>query len=315
MPWETFKRVADHTHALWPKAHMAIVYTEPLMWPLIGKALDYAGQIDHWASLVTNGLLLSRWAKEIAAARCKGVGVSLDGPQDVHDRIRRKPGSFTKAVAGIDELLSQPAPPKVEVYCAISEFNVGSLCRLLDDLRSFRLNRVGLIHTNFVTAQQASVHNRDFGDFVHATPSNVFEVDPARVDVARLSEELQEIAVTRYPFEVTVTPNLTAMEDLTIYYKHPEIPLGRSCRDAFNSLAIDPDGEIVPTHGRCYRFPVMNVHDGGLGEAWNHQRIVRLRKELSSSGLMPACTRCTGAFHGIATRRKSSDRSATNINA
>jgi hypothetical protein len=38
MPWEVFKLVADETHALWPKAHLGFVYTEPLAWPLIGRA-------------------------------------------------------------------------------------------------------------------------------------------------------------------------------------------------------------------------------------------------------------------------------------
>jgi radical SAM protein with 4Fe4S-binding SPASM domain len=304
MPWETFKRVADEAHTLWPRAHMAIVYTEPLIWPLIGKALHYVGERGQWASITTNGLLLSRWAKEIAAARCKGIGVSLDGPEEVHDQIRRKPGSFKKAVEGIEALLSQPNPPKVEVYCAISEYNVGSLARLLDDLRRLPLHRVGLIHTNFVTAKQALDHNRDFGDVVYATPTNVFEVDPARVDVERLSEELQQIFATRYPFEVIVNPKFTSVEDLTVYYRHPEIPVGRACRDAFNSLMVDSDGEVVPTHGRCYRFPVMNIRDGGLGRAWNHEKIVQLRKELSRSGLMPACTRCTAAFHGKPPRRE-----------
>ena len=46
--------------------------------------------------------------------------------------------------------------------------------------------------------------------------------------------------------------------------------MGRTCRDAVNSLMVDPDGEIIPVHGRCYRFSIANVRDGGLRHAWNH---------------------------------------------
>jgi Fe-coproporphyrin III synthase len=305
MSWETFKLVADDTHALWPKAHLGFVYTEPLAWPLIGKALHYAQQLGQWSSITTNGLLLTRWAKEIAAARCGAVSVSLDGPEETHDRIRRKTGSFARAVEGIDALASLPGAPKIGVYCAISEYNVGSLRQFLHDIRDLPLQEVGLLHTNFITAQQAEDHNRDFGDSLHATSSNVFEIDPARVDLAQLSEELLEISASRYKFNVRISPNFSSLQDLSVYYRHPEIPMGRECRDAFNSLMVDPDGEIIPVHGRCYRFPIANVHDGGLKRVWNHEKLSHLRKLLSQSGgLLPACTRCCSAFSAPSRKNK-----------
>lgn len=297
MPWETFKLVADDVHATWPKAHLSFVYTEPLAWPLIGKSLYYARDLGQWTSVTTNGLLLSRWAKEIATARCGAVSVSLDGPEEIHDRIRRKIGSFARAVEGIATLAACPDPPKIGVYCTISEFNVGSLRRFLQDMRDLPLCEVGLLHNNFVTATQAQDHNNDFGDVLHATSSNVFETSPDRIDLAALSEELLEISASRYPFKVRISPDIASPPDLSVYYRHPEIPLGRACRDVFKMLMVDPDGEIIPAHGRCYRFPIANVRDGGLKQAWNHEKISRLRKLLSESGgLLPACTRCCSAF-------------------
>lgn len=227
------------------------------------------------------------------------MSVSLDGPEAIHDRIRRKTGSFARAIEGIEALAALPDPPRISVYCAISEFNVGALRQFLQVLREFPLEEVGFLHTNFVTAKQAERHNHAFGDLLHATSSNVFEVDPARVDLALLSEELSEISTTRYPFKVRISPSFTSLQDLTVYYRHPEIPMGRACRDAFNSLMVDPDGEIIPVHGRCYRFPIANVRDGGLRQAWNHEKVSGLRKTLSQSGgLLPACTRCCGGFSG-----------------
>jgi Fe-coproporphyrin III synthase len=297
MPWDTFKLVADEAHGLWPRAHLSFVYTEPLAWPLIGRALHYARKLGQWTSITTNGLLLPRWAKEIVSARCGAVSVSLDGPQDIHDRIRRKIGSFARAVEGITTLASLPDRPRIGVYCAISEYNVGSLRQFLDDIRDLPLQEVGLLHTNFVTTQQAEDHNRKFGDVLYATPSNVFEVDPARVDLTQLSDELLEISASRYKFNVRISPNFSSLQDLSVYYRHPEIPMGRECRDAFKSLMVDPDGEIIPVHGRCYRFPIANVHDGDLKSVWNHEKVSRLRKLLSQSGgLLPACTRCCSAF-------------------
>jgi MoaA/NifB/PqqE/SkfB family radical SAM enzyme len=301
MPWETYKEIADQVHALWPRAPLSFVYTEPLAWPLIGKALHYAALKELPTQVTTNGLLLSRWAEEIAAARCGAVAVSLDGPEEVHDAIRRKTGSFARAVAGIEALAAQPHAPEIGVYCAISELNVGTLRQFLRDIAHLPLKEVGFLHTNFVTEAQAARHNEAFGADFHATPSNVFDVSPVRVDLAVLAEELTEIRATPYPFAVRMSPNLVTLDELVVYYRNPDIAVGRQCIDAFRSIMIDPDGDIIPVHGRCFRFPVVNIHREGLEGAWNHERLSQLRRTLAKSGgLMPACTRCCSGFAGRA---------------
>ena len=299
MSWETFQEAADQAQALWPRAHLSFVYTEPLAWPLIGKALHYAAENQQYTSVTTNGLLLSRWAKDIAAARCGAVAVSLDGPEEVHDKIRRKRGSFARGVAGIEALAALSDAPEIGVYCAISEFNVGTLRQFLREIEHLPVKKVGLLHTNFVTEDQAADHNQTFGAAFHATASNVFEVDPARVDLQVLAEELTEIKATPYRFSVRVSPNLVTYDDLVVYYRNPETAVGRRCLDVFRSIMIDPDGDVIPVHGRCFRFPVVNIHRESLGVAWNHERISELRRTLAKAGgLLPACTRCCGGFSG-----------------
>lgn len=299
MRWDTFEKIVDQAHGLWRRAHLSFVYTEPLAWPLIGQALRYAAEKRHWTSVTTNGLLLSRWAKDIAAAHCGAVAVSLDGPEDVHDRIRRKKGSFARAVAGIEILAAQPHPPDIGVYCAINEYNVGTLRQFLRDIAHLPLKEVGFLHTNFVSEEQARRHNAAWGSELHATPSNVFEVSPARVDLRLLSEEIDEIRASTMSFGVRFSPDLATYEELAVYYRQPEIPVGRRCDDVFRSIMIDPDGDIIPVHGRCFRFPLGNIHEDGLRGAWNHERLSGLRRTLTrAGGLLPACTRCCSAFAG-----------------
>ena len=310
MPWEIFQRVADDAHKNWPKAHLGFVYTEPLAWPLIGKALHYAKRLGQWTSITTNGLLLTRWAKEISDAHCGAVLVSLDGPEAIHDRIRRKEGSFSRAIEGIEALAALPNPPTIGVYCTISEYNTGALVEFLESIRSLPIQEVGILHNNFVTAAQAESHNGQFGGELRATCSNIFETDPARIDLEQLSEELIAISATSsYKFKVRISPNLISRTDLSVYYRQPEVSFGRACRDAFNTLMVDSDGEIIPVHGRCYRFPIANIRDGGLSQTWNHKKISRLRKLLSEQGgLLPACTRCCSAFSGMRPRSFSPTR-------
>jgi Fe-coproporphyrin III synthase len=297
MPWELFQQIVDQTAALWPGTGVAFVYTEPLAWPLLGKALAYAHDRGLPASVTTNGLLLPRRAAELANGVCRTLTVSLDGPQAIHDRIRRRDGSYARAVAGIKALAAMPDAPAISVFCTITEWNVGSLVAFLREMSALPLKMAGLMHNNFVTRAQAQHHNASYGELWHATPSNVFETGPERIDLELLSAELGEISTTRYPFPVVIQPHRTSVADLTTYYRRPEILIGRRCHDATRSLMIDSDGEAIPVHGRCFRFPIGNLATVSLDQIWHHDKQSQLRRALQKAGgLLPACSRCCSGF-------------------
>ena len=297
MPWNLFQEIADQAAAFWPNISLAFVYTEPLAWPLLGKALAYAHQKGLRTSVTTNALLLPRRAAELADGVCGSLNVSLDGPQQVHDRIRRHDGSYARAVQGIQALAAMPGAPEISVFCTITEWNVGSLIPFLQGLSGLPLKTVGLMHNNFVTAEQAHSHNAGYGGTWHATPSNVFETAPDRLDLESLSAELTEIAATPYPFPVLIQPHRTALDDLITYYRRPDILIGRRCHDSMRSLMIDSDGEAIPVHGRCFRFPIANLANLSLKEIWHHDKQAQLRRALQrAGGLLPACSRCCSGF-------------------
>lgn len=297
MPLELFHQIADDMAAFCPEAHMGFAFTEPLAWKPLGDALAYAHELGLHTTVTTNGLLLPKRAPELASGRCRSLFVSLDGPEVLHNRIRRHDNSYSRAVEGIRAIAALPNPPEISVFCTISEFNVGHLKAFLTDMSDLPLKQVGLIHNNFVTPAMAAEHNAFYGSTYHATASNSFEADPTTIDVTRLADELADIRGTIWPFSVSIQPDLTSEADLDIYYHHPAQFVGRRCHDAFRILMVDADGESVPVHGRCYRFPIANVRDAGLEGIWKHASIEALRTALTEAGgLLPACSRCCGGF-------------------
>jgi MoaA/NifB/PqqE/SkfB family radical SAM enzyme len=297
MPIDLFRHIADAVVAFCPGAQLAFAFTEPLAWPPIGEALAMAKARGLSSSVTTNGLLLMRHLDDLAHGRCRELAVSLDGPQDVHDAIRRRPGSYARAVEGIEALAARPGAPDISVYCTITELNVGSLRLFLREMGRLPLKRVGLLHNNFVTEGLAEAHNALYGGPLHATASNVFLTDPARIDLELLAEELQEIERTAYPFGVRIQPGLTSLEALETYYRRPETPVGRACHDVSRMLMIDADGEAIPVHGRCFRFPIGNIREQSLASIWNHTQLAELRRALHrAGGLLPACSRCCSGF-------------------
>ena len=297
MPLDLFQRIADEVAAVWPRAELGFAYTEPLAWHPLGEALHHARDRGLRTSVTTNGLLLESQAKGIVAGGCHSLQISLDGPEAVHDRIRRRVGSFARAVSGIEAVAAVGGATEISVFCTITVWNVGSLRYFLRDMSRLPLKHVGLVHNNFVTPVQAQTHNSLYDGDLHATSSNVFETDPARIDLELLSEELGEIANTEYPFPVTIHPNRNGLEDLTTYYRRPEAFVGRRCNDAFRMFMIDPDGDVIPVHGRCFRFPVANIRDISLKQIWHHEKLSDLRRTLNrAGGLLPACSRCCSGF-------------------
>lgn len=297
MPLELFRRIADEMADFCPTAHLAFSFTEPLAWPPLVDALKYAQDRGLYASVTTNGLLLPRRAEQIVAAGCVNLSVSLDGPQATHDRIRRRVGSFAKAVEGIRVVAAMQGAPNMGVFCTISEWNVGHLRQFLCDMSDLPIKRVGLMHNNFITGPQAQNHNVFFEGAFHATPSNIFESDPTKMDLELLSVELTEIAKSKYPFPVTIQPNRIEVSDLHTYYLRPDVFIGRRCHDATRILMIDSDGEAIPVHGRCFRFPIANIRTHSLKQIWNHEKQSELRRTLRrAGGLLPACSRCCSGF-------------------
>jgi Fe-coproporphyrin III synthase len=296
MPLSLFYRIVDQIAGFCPNAHLAFAFTEPLAWAPMGEALRYARKNGIGCSVTTNGLLLPKRAQELNGL-CANLSVSLDGPELVHDFIRRRSGSYARAVQGIKDLAAIDTKVKISVFCTITEWNASHLVEFLSMMSTLPIHRVGLTHNNFVTAEQAHRHNVSFDGAFHATASNVFSANPQSIDLASLSHQLGQITRSHYPFAVSIQPQVTELEELEVYYHSPETALGKRCRDANRIVMIDSDGEAVPAHGRCFRFPIGNIREMSLAAIWNHSSLGALRASLADNGgLLPACTRCCGGF-------------------
>lgn len=108
---------------------------EPLMrkdWSLIANQIIKLG-ID--VNLITNGLALNHeMVSLIKRTGISQVGISLDGLEKTHDKIRGYVGLFQKVVGAIDELNSAEIP--FTVMTTVNELNAQELGDLMDLLIS-----------------------------------------------------------------------------------------------------------------------------------------------------------------------------------
>lgn len=84
--------------------------------------------------MVSNGVLLKDNISRLLDAGIATVGVSLDGLETTHDRLRERPGLFKQIIKGIEAALAAEIP--LAVITAVNNDNVGELSPLYALLQS-----------------------------------------------------------------------------------------------------------------------------------------------------------------------------------
>jgi MoaA/NifB/PqqE/SkfB family radical SAM enzyme len=74
---------------------------EPFMFPQIIELLEYIHDKGVFISIDTNGTMLARHAGEIARIGGMHLTISVDGPEAIHDEVRRVTGTFQRLKDGI----------------------------------------------------------------------------------------------------------------------------------------------------------------------------------------------------------------------
>jgi radical SAM protein with 4Fe4S-binding SPASM domain len=95
-------------------------------------------------TLLSTGLLLARDAGRLVQY-CDDVVVSLDGPRDVHDRIRNLPRAFEKLAEGVAAVRS--ADPRVAISgrCVVQRENFLALRATVATAREVGLDRISFL--------------------------------------------------------------------------------------------------------------------------------------------------------------------------
>ena len=301
MPLALFERIADQAVAHWPGVKLGFAFTEPLIYPHLFDALAMARARGLHTAVTTNGLQLDRKAGPLAAAGLDEVFVSLDGPPDVHDRIRGHAGGFARAFTGLTALTRILGGPGCAVFCVVTEWNAGRLVEFAERFRDVPLRKLGFMHALFTPQSVADAHNATFGDRYPATVANLGQHDATRMDFEALALEIEQLRAAALPFPIVFAPDLRTPDQLRRFYLEADVPMGRRCNDVGRTLMIKSDGSTVPAHGRCYNIDAGNVYERTLPDIWQGPVLTRLRQDLDAAGgLLPACSRCCSVSAGKA---------------
>jgi radical SAM protein with 4Fe4S-binding SPASM domain len=112
---------------------------EPLLHKDWDTIANYLGKLNIDVRMVSNGVLLEENIGRLLDAGIATVGVSLDGLEATHDRIRARPGLFRQIISGVEAAFAAGLP--IAVLTAVNNHNVGEL----PEMYTF-LQRLGVRH-------------------------------------------------------------------------------------------------------------------------------------------------------------------------
>lgn len=218
--------------------------------------------------ILTNGVLVTKErARALADLGIRGVQVSIEGTEEVHDSIRGK-GSFAASARGIDHLLD--AGLAVNVNATLSALNADSMEKIAAFASHAGVRRVGF--SRLVPSGQGE--------------SLISEMLTAQ-QVKALYESLFSLGI---PGLEIVTGDPVAMQTKISLDNDIGPTAVGGCAAGVSGLTLLSDGTIVPC--RRLNVPLGNVRTDSLREVWAASPVLEaLRDRSRYSGRCGKCKR------------------------
>ena len=240
---------------------------EPLLRRDLTTILEEIAGKGHAVYLLTNGILIDQdKARQFVAAGVRGVQVSLEGPEEVHDRIRGT-RSFHASLNGIAALLDAKMP--VTVNTTLSRMNADVFFELARQMSALGVPRLG--YSRLVPSGRGA-----------GLVGQMLGTD----EVQRLYERVNEFPSNGLEF-VSGDPVGAQMRATAPVRLDRVVPCG-GCAAGVSGITILSDGTLVP----CRRMPLPlgNVRSDSLREVWSASPVLEALRDRSRYG--GKCGRC-----------------------
>ncbi|MEE9275449.1 MAG: radical SAM protein [bacterium] len=243
----------------------------------------------HKVSIATNGMLLQESiVQKLIDWRLRTLSMSVDGPEEVHDEIRRKAGSFRdltatmRGVLACREKAGRPAP-YTNFNCVILEKNFRRLHEVVEHAAA-----VGVDSCSFqiMDGSMSRTSLRLFDEVKTGEPTMNFV---PRLPRAGLEESLRRAFEIGLESGVTIrfNPKDLTLGDVLDYYEGGFDLSAWKCDLPWSTTRISPYGDVFP----CMNYRIGNVKERSLLRLWNNGAYRRFRKYFEN-GVVPSCAGC-----------------------
>ncbi len=245
------------------------------------EIVEYARKKGIMVNIITNGWLIDEdAAKRLGRLDCVRVLISLDGPKEVHDFIR-KPGAFERALKSYRILKSN----KVELGCitTLTKKNINHL----DELKETLIKEE-------VTCWQLQI-GCPMGNL---SENCDWILDP--VDVNKVIDYCFKVSmegkIDVYPADCIGYYNEKLIEIYKKAYHTNEIIEWNGCSAGVNSFGLLHNGDVIGcTSIRNKEFIEGNIRERSLREIWEDPNSFLWRRNFKKEDLKGDCLKCSYA--------------------
>jgi MoaA/NifB/PqqE/SkfB family radical SAM enzyme len=254
---------------------------EPLMHSDLFRLSEMLRSRGIRVTLLSTGLLLSRFAQEIVT-KIDDVIVSLDGPPEIHDEIRRVPGAFSKLQSGIRSIHDRSSTFPISARCTIQRLNYVSP---VETARTAK--QLGLKSISFLAADVTSTAFNRFQPWEAYRQAQVALTLEEIVTLERAFQTLNdEWEGTGFVLEDAA--KLKRISEHFRAYLGLTRPVAPRCNAPWVSAVIGADGTVSPCF---FHPPIGSLRSKGLMEVLNGFEAQQFRQSLNVS-TNAVCCRC-----------------------
>ena len=251
---------------------------EPFVRPDLLLLLKYLEKCNIPANIISNGWLITDdVAKELRNIKNIRVMISIDGPKEVHDKIRKE-GSFERAINSF-ELLKKYS---IQTGCITTLTNKNF--NLLDDLYNVLVDlgvdiwqfQIGLPMGNLEKNKELVIEPLDLVGFIN------YFYDKALKRKIRI-----------YPADCIGYYDSKVDGILKIAYQTEKAPIWEGCNAGKRGFGLLHNGDVIGcTSIRDKKYVEGNIKEHTLREIWEDPNSFSWNRKFSERNLKGNCRKC-----------------------
>ena len=247
---------------------------EALMHPNFFRLCEIIKSRRITITLLSTGLLLKKYATDIIKLTDEVI-VSLDGSEEIHNKIRNIPNAFNKLKEGVRELKKENPKFRVTARSVIQKENFRDFPNIVDAAKDIGLDQISFLSADVTT----DAFNRpELWD-----EQKVGEVKLSVNELEEFKNVIESLIVTHSnDFKsrfIAESPDKIRRfyYYYAAYYKKSSFP-EMSCNAPWVSAVIEADGRVRPCF---FHEAIGDIRENSLSEIINSEKSVSFRKNLN----------------------------------
>jgi MoaA/NifB/PqqE/SkfB family radical SAM enzyme len=264
--------------------HVVLTGGEPLMHNDLSALCNFFSERHIHLTLLTTGLLLQRRAEEVATL-FNDIIVSLDGPQEIHDAIRRVSGAYNLIHKGVAAVRQHN--PSIPITCrtTVQKSNHRHLRATVDAARTLGFDAISFLAADLTS----EAFNRPLiwpGEKQSELGLNLEETSALEDEIELLILEYETGIDHKYIVESAAKLRKIPRRFREHLGQFP--PQAPTCNAPWVSAVVEVDGSVRPCF---FHRTIGNITSSTLEEVINGDAAQEFRQSLDME-TNPTCQRC-----------------------